>query len=77
LGYDAGTETNTELSADLVDPCSALGPVALDGDPNGNNNDGIDTSDPIGFHPGIAVSGDLLEAHGWMGPVLALTITRN
>ena len=77
LGYDAGTEKNTELSADLVDPCSALGPIALDGDPNGNNNDGIDTSDPIEFHPGIVVSGDLLEAHGWVGPVLALTITRN
>lgn len=77
LGYDAGTEMNTELSADLVDPCSALGPVVLDGDPNGNNNDGIDTADAIGFHPGIDAGGDLLAAHGWMGPVLELTITRN
>ena len=26
-GYDAGTEDNTELSEDMVDPCSGIGPV--------------------------------------------------
>ena len=42
-GYDAGTEDNTELSQDIVDACTGLGPVALSGDPNTNENDGVDT----------------------------------
>lgn len=76
--YDAGTETNSELSADIVDPCTALGPVALAGDPNGNENDAVDTdpAQPIAHHPGIAVVGDLLAAHGWDGAVAKVTITR-
>jgi hypothetical protein len=64
--YDAGSERNTELSPDIVDPCSALGPVDLDGDPNGNNNDGIDTAQRIRHHPGVdGTVGDLLPAHDW------------
>lgn len=64
--YDAGSERNTEASEDIVDPCSALGPVVLDGDHNGNNNDGIDTFDRIRPHPGVdGTIGDLLPAHDW------------
>ncbi len=74
--YDAGSEANTEASADIVDACSLLGPVVLDGDDNGNNNDGIDTFDVVTVHPGIVGDADLLPAHNWDGAVLMVTITR-
>lgn len=78
-GYDAGTEDNTERSQDIVDPCSVLGPVSLDGDPNGNEDEAVDT-DPqerIGVHPGIAGIADLdSAAHDWYGPVAKVTVTR-
>ena len=74
FGWDAGTETNTELSEDLVDPCSGLGPVALAGDPDGNNNDGIDTDGFVLPHLGIAGGGELTVAHDWTEPVAMLTI---
>ena len=75
-GYDAGTEINTEESEDIVDACSLLGPVVLDGDDNGNNNDGIDEDVAIALHGGIASTADLLDAHNWDDPVLMVTITR-
>ena len=75
FGWDAGTEANTEASTDIVDPCSLLGPVALDGDPNGNTNAGIDTNGAVLPHPGIEGSADLLLAHGWDEPVAMLTIS--
>ncbi len=78
-GYDAGREENTEVSADLVDPCSALGPVTLTGDPNGNLNDGdiaTDPAQPIAAHPGISGGADLsVDAHGWV-EVATITIRR-
>ena len=74
--YDAGSERNTELSADIVDACSALGPVVLNGDDNGNNNDGINTHGKVRPHRGIAGTGDLLLAHNWTEPVVMVTITR-
>ena len=75
FGYDAGTEANSELSADIVDACSALGPVVIGGDPDGNSNAG-DTDGIVSPHPGIAGAADLLEAHGWVGPVVKVTISR-
>lgn len=76
--YDAGHEENTEQSTDLVDACSALGPVALEGDPNGNINDGaVATTPPVAIapHPGISGEADLTVAdHGWVG-VAQVTIT--
>jgi hypothetical protein len=77
-GYDAGTEDNTELSMDIVDPCSALGPVTIGGDPDGNLNDPVDTMprEPIQHHPGIFEVGDLLGAHAWTDPVAKVTVTR-
>jgi hypothetical protein len=77
--YDAGTEDNTEASEDLVDPCTALGPVELDGDPNGNVDDEVDT-DPhaaVALHPGIEGSSALTAGdHGWGLPIAKVTITR-
>ncbi len=76
-GYDAGTEGNTEESADIVDPCSGLGPVPLAGDPNGNDDAGVDASPHVAIqhHPGILGGGDLSPAeHGWTGPVAMITI---
>ena len=79
-GYDAGTEMNTEMSEDIVDPCSALGPFALSGDPNGNEDIAVDMvpHQPIQLHPtNIAGSGDLsMSDHGWTDPVAKVTITR-
>ena len=80
-GYDAGREQNTERSEDLVDPCSALGPVPLRGDPNGNRDSGPGlTTSPaaaIGHHPGIEGAADLAAGlHGWTNPVARVTIER-
>jgi len=75
--YDAGTEKNTEMSTDIVDACSALGALALPGDPNGNENEAVDTNGRIRRHRGIHGEGDLTEAdHGWEGAVARVTITR-
>lgn len=78
-GYDAGTEDNTEASEDIVDPCSGLGPVPLAGDPDGNDEAGVD-SEPhvaISHHPGIDGGSDLDPAeHGWTDPVATLTVER-
>lgn len=75
--YDAGTEDNTELSGDIVDPCSALGPHPLNDDPNGNENTAVDTTPHLAVqpHPGIMGSGDLTAAHSWNGPIARVTVT--
>ncbi len=77
-GYDAGTEANTEASSDLVDPCSALGPNPLAGDPNGNENDAVDTypAGTVQLHAGIVGNGDLNAAHDWNGAAAMITIER-
>lgn len=78
-GYDAGRENNTEISPHLVDPCSALGPAPLPGDPDGNLDagPGVTTSppEPIRHHPGTQGNGELSVAtHGWQDPVASVTI---
>lgn len=78
-GYDAGTEDNTQDSLHIVDPCSALGPVALPGDPDGNDNAGPETVPhrAIRRHPGITNTGELMPAvHGWIDPVVLVIIER-
>jgi hypothetical protein len=79
-GYDAGTEMNTELSEDIVDPCSALGPILLPGDPNGNEDAAVDMDPhmPIMHHPTNIIGGNDLTVldHGWTDPVVKVTITR-
>ena len=76
--YDAGREQNTERSVDIVDPCSALGPVTLAGDPNGNRDAAVATvpAQVIQPHPGIHGGGDLSPSlHDWTDPVAKVTIT--
>jgi Spondin_N len=76
MGYDAGTENNTEQSEDIVDPCSALRPAPLAGDPNDPN--GCTPTSPqasISHHPGIQGGGDLTPSlHDWENPVAEITI---
>ncbi len=76
--YDAGRENNTEASQDLVDPCSGLGPVTLEGDPNGNNDATVATHPrrPIRHHPGIQGVGDLGDLHVWHGPVVVVVVVK-
>ena len=77
-GYDAGVEDNTEMSADIVDACSALGPVVLNGDPNGNINGAVDTI-PRGLitaHGGVVGGGDLGAIHQIPAGTAKVTITR-
>lgn len=75
-GYDAGSEINTERSEDIVDPCSALGPVTLDGDDNGNENAAVDADGVITPHRGIVGESDLLMAHNWNKRVVKVSIKR-
>jgi hypothetical protein len=78
-GYDAGREQNTEQSVDLVDPCSALGPTVLPGDPDGNQDAAVATvpAEVIQHHPNIQGIGELSVAqHGWTDPVAKVTIER-
>ena len=73
VAYDAGSETNNELSNSIVDPCGKAGPEQLAED--GNSNDLPEDGNAIGEHQGIQGVGDLTEAHGWSGPVGSVTIT--
>lgn len=61
-GYDAGSEENTEMSVDIVDGSSDLGPVALDGDPNVSVDSGA--------------VGHLLAAHDWDEPAARLPVVK-
>ncbi len=77
-GFDAGVEDNTEMSTDIVDACSALGPAVLSGDPNGNVNGAVDTV-PRGVivpHGGILGVGDLGPEHQIPAGVAKVTITQ-
>lgn len=78
-GYDAGRENNTQDSLHIVDPCSALGPTALPGDPDGNleSGPGVTTDPPqrIQHHPNITGVGELsVSMHGWTDPVAQVTV---
>jgi hypothetical protein len=76
--WDAGVERNTERSTDIPDPCTAVGPVALPGDPNGNENLAVaqNPQKPIAAHRGVKCVGDLTPAHAWRDPVARVTVTR-
>ena len=72
--YDAGTEDNSELTADIVDPCGGAGPVAHD--PDGNERPAT-TGGTITAHAGIAGTGDLDAAqHGWTDPVIRISVAK-
>lgn len=46
FAYDAGVEKNTELSADIVDPCGLMAPRDANGQPQVSTNDGNRNSSP-------------------------------
>ncbi len=75
LGYDAGTEVNTENFADIVPPCQGL--IGVTGDPGtGTTNPALAEGGVIHMHEGIQGNGDLVPGiHGWTEPVATLTIT--
>ena len=63
--YDAGTEQNTELAANIPGPCC------------GSHFVRVPTHERISYHKGILGIGDLDPAtYGWDEPVAKLTITR-
>jgi len=64
VAYDAGTEVNTELKADVPGP------------PFGGKNHGPDPSphEAIAMHPGIAANADVTPDFKWTGPVARFTI---
>jgi hypothetical protein len=66
MAYDAGTEENTELAADVPGP------------PFGGMNRGTDTNphQPIAMHPGIMGKADVTPDFNWSGPVARFTIKR-
>lgn len=73
MGYDAGTEANEETAESLVDPCGAIGPVAIAAD---GMNTRTATSMPIAPHPGIGGGADLTAAHAWNEPAARVTVRR-
>jgi hypothetical protein len=76
--YDAGSEDNSQVSENLPDACSTLGPSALPGDPDGNLNPApAGGNGPVALHPGISIgTGELGVSHVWALPVAKVTITR-
>jgi len=76
IGYDAGTEINTEAYEDIVPPCAVL--------TTGENKGGTGESNPDlaenGFtavHPNIQGNGDLQPSiHRWNEPVAKIVIKR-
>ena len=72
VAYDAGTEENSELTADIVDPCGGAGPVKHD--PDGNERP-ASSGGVITAHAGIQGTGDLDPAqHGWTGNVAKIAV---
>lgn len=70
--YDAGTEMNTELDADLVPAPFCLG--ADQG--SGESNPELLEGGVIRRHKGITGVGDLDASFDWDGPVASLTVER-
>lgn len=75
--YDAGTELNTELFADLVPPCGPLTGVDSMGQGTGTSNPALAEGAVIHHHGGITGVGDLVSAvHGWDDPAAVITVER-
>jgi hypothetical protein len=79
LGYDAGTEVNTEDFADIVPPCQDLVGVSSSDDGTGASDAALLEGGVVHHHPGIQGGYDLEPgAHGWDtdAPVAMVTVTR-
>jgi hypothetical protein len=76
-GYDAGTEVNTEMFADLVPPAQALTGVNREGvDGTGTSNPDLAEGGVITPHPGITGVGDVPEVFGWEEPAASVHVER-
>jgi len=70
IGYDAGTEINTEAYVDLVPPCDGLGQ-------SGASDPLLAENGVVRRHRGIKGVGDLtVKDHGWDDPVVKVTVER-
>lgn len=77
MGYDAGTEINTEDFADIVPPCPPLTGVPSTDPGTGTTNPALAEDDVIRHHPGIQGGVDLVPAiHSWTDPVARITVRR-
>lgn len=79
LGYDAGTEINTEDFADIVPPCQGLIGVTSGEPGTGTTNPALAEGGVIHHHEGILGGADLVPAiHGWDvdEPVATIEVTR-
>ena len=77
LGYDAGTEANTEDFGDIVPPCQPLMGVTGSLPGTATSDPALATNDVIHHHPGITGRRDLrVDVHGWdtEAPVMEVTI---
>jgi hypothetical protein len=78
LGYDAGTELNTEDFADIVPPCQSLIGVSSGEPGTGSSDPALAEGGVIFHHAGILGGADLVPAiHGWdtSAPVARVTVT--
>jgi hypothetical protein len=69
--YDAGTEVNTELRADLVPA-----PFCGEGEGSGMSNPDLAENGVITFHKTLRGVGDIDPALDWRGPVATIEVTR-
>lgn len=77
LGYDAGTEANTEDFGDIVPPCQSLIGVTGSLPGTATSDPALATNGVIHHHPGITGRRDLqVDSHGWdtEAPVMEVTI---
>ena len=77
VGYDAGTEVNTEAWEDLVPPCAMLTGFGDQGG-TGMSNPALAEDGVIHKHDGISGTADLdADIHGWSNPVASVEVTRS
>ena len=72
IGYDAGSELNTENRADIVSA-----PFCGEGAGTDVDQPEIEGFGRINFHPTIRGVGDLPLSFDWTGPVMKITVTNN
>ena len=75
MGWDAGTEVNTEAWGDLVDACQMLmnGPGVAG---SSTTNAALAENGTVHHHGGIHGGGDLGSFHGFADPIAEVTVLR-
>ncbi len=76
LGYDAGTELNTEMRDDIV-PAPFCSTPPGSGGGNGADQPEIDGGNRITRHQTLRGVGDMPDRFDWEGPVMKVTVTNN